>query len=265
MMQAINSVGKTLFLVSLTIVLYGELQLALNAGGRPSILKRSYTGTLKGKKVQFEIAQIDPNKMKVQVISVYSFLQGRSKNAPSYNLQELIDKLKPQAIINGGFSASFSIPTPTGLLVSNGKIIYQMNTVGKITNGIFCVGKRISIVTSNNYRQSNCIDALQSGPILVNSGQVDGKLNQLPINKGEHRRSVVAIDKQGRLLLIAVTTPITLLDLASLLSQKDLNCVSALNLGGSTDSGLYINTQVSRSQVGQLNTPIASAIAVFQK
>lgn len=255
-------INKAIFLSAL-IYFFCQLWIPqVNPQNNPSIVRRNLTKTIQGEKIEINIAQINLNQVKVRVYSLVN------QDVPSYSLGELVDKLKPQAAINGGFSSSYSIPTPTGLLVSNGKTIYRMNvnTVNVITNGILCVGQTTSIIMKNDYKKSTCSDALEAGPILVRAGKIDARIDglQTKFRKGKAERSVVAINKQGRLLLIRVNTPVTLPVLANLLTQKDLDCVSALNLSGSGDSGLYINTQGEKFRVGRFDFPIASAIAIFQ-
>jgi uncharacterized protein YigE (DUF2233 family) len=257
-----RKINTAVFLSALICFFYQLWIQQVNPQNNPSIVRRNLTKTIQGEKIEINIAQINPNQVKVRVYSLVS------QDAPSYTLGELVNKLKPQAAINGGFSSSYSIPTPTGLLVSNGKTLYRMNvnTVNVVTNGILCVGQTTSIIMKNDYKKSTCSEALEAGPILISAGKIDKRIDELQkkfrIKVAE--RSVIAIDKQGRLLLIRVNTPLTLSVLANLLTQKDLDCVSALNLSGSKESGLYINTQGKKFQVGRLDSPIASAIAVFQ-
>jgi uncharacterized protein YigE (DUF2233 family) len=56
------------------------------------------------------------------------------------------------------------------------------------------------------------------------------------------RRSAVAIDRAGRLLLlVSPASDFTLRGLADWLSQSDLDVDRALNLDGGSSTGLYLN------------------------
>lgn len=80
--------------------------------------------------------------------------------------------------------------------------------------------------------------ATQCTPMLL----VDGKRTQFDSDHKASPRSVVALDKQGRMLFIASPgVAFTLDDMANLLQQSDLNLETALNLDGGSSTGLYVN------------------------
>jgi len=80
--------------------------------------------------------------------------------------------------------------------------------------------------------------ALQSFPMLVFPGGAPADIE----DNGQHaRRTVIAIDRAGRLLLIVgPTNGFTLRGLAEWLSQSDLEIDRALNLDGGSSTGLYL-------------------------
>ena len=81
--------------------------------------------------------------------------------------------------------------------------------------------------------------ALQSFPMLVFPG---GQPAALEDDGRRARRSVVALDCAGRLLLlVSPTSDFTLPDLAKWLSQSDLDVDRALNLDGGSSTGLFLN------------------------
>lgn len=68
-------------------------------------------------------------------------------------------------------------------------------------------------------------------------------------------RTVVAEDKQGRLLVIATEGAVTLYDLARWLPQSGLDVVRAMNLDGGIESQMAINTpELSLTLYGQYGT-----------
>lgn len=83
--------------------------------------------------------------------------------------------------------------------------------------------------------------ALQSAPMLV----VHGAAIEQPNDDGDRaRRSVVAIDQAGRLLLIVCSWPsFTLTDLSQWLVKQDLAIDAALNLDGGSSTGLVVASE----------------------
>ncbi len=80
--------------------------------------------------------------------------------------------------------------------------------------------------------------ATQSWPMLV----ANGKRTQFDADASSRRRSVIATDKQGRLLLIVSPGQAFSLDeLAAQLVSSDLNIQNALNLDGGASTGLYVD------------------------
>jgi uncharacterized protein YigE (DUF2233 family) len=81
--------------------------------------------------------------------------------------------------------------------------------------------------------------AVQSFPMLVFPGGMAAE----PDDDGHRaRRSAVAIDRAGRLLLIACpTSDFTLRGLATWLAQSDLEIDRALNLDGGSSTGLFLS------------------------
>jgi uncharacterized protein YigE (DUF2233 family) len=71
---------------------------------------------------------------------------------------------------------------------------------------------------------------------------VGGKRTQFSADASQTRRSVVAMDKQGRLLFIVSPGQVFSLDqLADQLASSDLSIDVALNLDGGSSTGLYVN------------------------
>jgi uncharacterized protein YigE (DUF2233 family) len=81
--------------------------------------------------------------------------------------------------------------------------------------------------------------ALQSFPMLVFPG---GEPAVIEDDGRRARRSVVALDRAGRLLLlVSPTSDFTLRSLADWLSRSDLDVERALNLDGGSSTGLYLS------------------------
>lgn len=152
-----------------------------------------------------------------------------------------------QVVINGGYFDTQN--RPEGLLVSNG------HATGSSYSGF---GGMLAVdaaghVTLRSLRQQpydpgsdQLQQATQSSPMLM----LDGKRTQFNANAASDRRSVVAMDKQGHLLLIVSPGEAFSLDeLADLLASSDLGIETALNLDGGASTGLYVNAGEQKIRV----------------
>jgi len=145
----------------------------------------------------------------------------------------------PLAIINGGyFDQQFNA---TALVVSNGKVSGESYTG---FGGMLAVNTRGALSLRSLHQQpydpnsEQLEQATQSSPMLM----LGGKRTQFSADASQTRRSVVAMDKQGRLLFIVSPDQIFSLDeLADQLVSSDLSIEVALNLDGGSSTGLYVN------------------------
>jgi exopolysaccharide biosynthesis protein len=154
-------------------------------------------------------------------------------------LSEWMQKEHATAIINGGYFDSQN--NATALVVSNGQAFSSSyNGFG----GMLSVDSRGDInlrsLNQRPYDPSEQLEqATQSAPMLVLPG---GKRSQFNANASSSRRSVVAMDKQGRLLLIVLPgLSFSLDELADELVASDLSIDEALNLDGGASTGLCVN------------------------
>jgi uncharacterized protein YigE (DUF2233 family) len=143
------------------------------------------------------------------------------------------------AMINGGYFDKNN--QPTGLLISDGQVTgSSYNSFG----GMLAVDKQghISLrsLSQQPYDASSeqFEQATQSSPMLM----IDGKRTQFQADSASQRRSVVAMDKQGKLLfIVSAGQAFTLDELADLLAGSDLSIQTALNLDGGASTALYVN------------------------
>lgn len=145
---------------------------------------------------------------------------------------------RPLAAINGGFfTPEFAA---TALLVSDGTATGQsyegfggMLTVA--SDGVVAIRP----LRDEPYQPGEPLDqALQSFPMLVFPGGAPAAID----DDGQRaRRSAIALDRAGRLLLIAgPSSGLTLRELAAWLSASDLEVDRALNLDGGSSTGLFL-------------------------
>ena len=176
------------------------------------------------------IVRFDTRKVKVSV--------GYQPGQP-ISMNDWMQQEHPLAIINGGyFDQQFNA---TALVVSNGQVFGQSYTG---FGGMLSVDSLGSLSLRSLHQQpynpnsERLEQATQSAPMLM----LDGKRTQFSADASQTRRSVVAMDKQGRLLFIVSPNPIFSLDeLADQLVSSDLSIETALNLDGGSSTGLYVN------------------------
>jgi uncharacterized protein YigE (DUF2233 family) len=163
---------------------------------------------------------------------------GYQPNQPML-LSDWMQQQKATAIINGGYFDAQD--DATALVVSNGQASGQSY---QGFGGMLSVntGGTISLRSLHQHpydpNSEQLKQATQSSPMLV----LDGKRTQFNADASMTPRSVVAMDKQGRLLFIASPGQVFTLDeLADQLVKSDLSINNALNLDGGASTGLYVN------------------------
>ena len=156
-------------------------------------------------------------------------------------MSEWMQKERATAIINGGYFDNQN--NATALVVSNGR---SFGTSYNGFGGMLSVDSQGHIhlrsLRQNPYDPNNeqLRQATQSSPMLV----LNGKATQFNANAANSRRSVVAIDKQGRLLfIVSPSQAFSLGELEDLLVSSDLSIDRALNLDGGASTSLYVNTK----------------------
>ncbi len=154
-------------------------------------------------------------------------------------MSDWMRKEQATAIINGGYFDQQN--SATGLVISNGQVFgTSYNGFGGMLSADDQGHVRLHYLTQQPYDPNERLQqATQSAPMLILPG---GKRAQFNANAASSRRSVVAMDKQGRLLLIASPGMVFSLDeLADQLVKSDLSINAALNLDGGASTGLYVN------------------------
>lgn len=101
--------------------------------------------------------------------------------------------------------------TPVGLYVDRRREMTRIVTregpgnFGLLPNGVFCIGKRFSVIESRAYVKADpgCDWASQSGPMLV----IDGKLHPrlIPDSDSEYIRNGVGVSQDGTTALFVIS------------------------------------------------------------
>jgi len=165
-------------------------------------------------------------------------------------MHEWMQQGRAIAIINGGYFDQQN--NATALVVSNGKVfgesyagfggMLSVNSQGKVSLR--------SLHQQPYYPNKEQLEqATQSSPMLM----LGGKRTQFNADASQTRRSIVAMDKQGRLLFIVSPGQVFSLDqLADQLASSDLSIDTALNLDGGASTSLYINAGHSHVAIDSL-------------
>jgi uncharacterized protein YigE (DUF2233 family) len=148
---------------------------------------------------------------------------------------------QPLAAVNGGFFTEEY--RTTALLISDG-VASGASYAG--FGGMLAMppggGVALRALRDQPYDPGEPLEqALQSFPMLVFPG---GAAADIEDDGRRARRSAVALDRAGRvLLLISPTSEFTLRELAVWMSQSDLDVERALNLDGGSSTGLYLQDE----------------------
>jgi len=165
-------------------------------------------------------------------------------------MSQWMQKEQAIAVINGGFFDQRH--NATGLVISNGQVF---GTSYQGFGGMLTVDNQglvhLRYLSQQPYEGNEGLQqATQSSPMLVLPG---GKRANFKADAASSRRSVVAMDKQGRLLFITSPNEAFSLDeLADLLVASDLSINVALNLDGGSSTGLYVHAGNQRVAIDSL-------------
>lgn len=195
------------------------------------------------------------NEDKVTILRLdpkYVHLSVGYKADPSPSLNEWMKQTHALAVLNGGYFDERN--KPVGLLVSNG-VSYGSSYQGfggmLSVDGDGSIHLRSLRDTPYDPNSEQIQQATQSSPMLV----VNGQRTTFNANAVSDRRTVVARDKQGRLLLIlSPGRAFTLDELADLLVSSDLSIQDALNLDGGASTGLYLNAGGQKVTIDPVTT-----------
>ena len=237
------------------------------------------------KPVTLQVLRADPAQVEIAVVDTYSTVSARGVKYPSYSLRDLARVTDALALINGGFGQSTYYPVPAGLVVQDDRQKSPLNSASRTQSGVFCLPAveqrtasassgttagasgppgKARIVNKGDYRPGLCRQALQSGPKIV---EYDGE-NGISRPAKAFERSVVCVDSAGRVLFVQ-SSRVSLFHLADILRAPEAaggyGCQAALNLSGDVESGLLYTTDGKLQSVGEVDAPVASAIAVLPK
>ncbi len=179
------------------------------------------------------------------------------------NLSSWVKQTGAMASVNGGYFDEHN--QATGLVISNGNVA---GTSYSGYGGMLAVDAQGAISLRSLRDQpydpnsEQLLQATQSTPMLI----INGKRTNFSADAASKRRTVVAKDKQGRLLfIISPSQAFSLDELADLLidhaTASDLNLQTALNLDGGSSTGLYLNAGSQKVTIDPI-TPLPIVISI---
>jgi len=172
------------------------------------------------------------------------------------------DEALPEAvsIINGNFFDRTD--RITGLLFADG---VSYGEPYRRRGGTFYLRGGVPGIQSNlvsPYAGEQYDQAVQAFPMLVTGGQqsyFDTRADRAT------RRTVVAVDSQGRVVILVTTFGgLTLLDTAEFIVNSDLGIVDALNLDGGGSTMLHVDTDSDTSTLASFD-PVPAVLAVYPR
>lgn len=208
--------------------------------GRPGVELRQMQATPAPDRaaVPLVIVRLDPAQVRLRV--AYAPDQPRG-------LRSWFEARRPLAAINGSFFTPEN--QATALIISDGSASGASYAgFGGMLSVAPDGGVSLRALSDQPYDPAELIEqALQSFPMLVFPGGVPATIAD---DGRRARRSAVAIDRAGRLLLlVSPTSDFTLRGLADWLSQSDLDVDRALNLDGGSSTGLYLSDGALHEQI----------------
>jgi phosphodiester glycosidase len=184
--------------------------------------------------VTAHVVQVDLNRADVQVtVGVANGGIGRCET-----WSRIIDRLRPTAAITGTYydPATF---IPVGTIIANGIGVHQ-GTVG--TALTFATGNRVRFCRGRlTIAAPELQTALRAGPRLIDQGRV----SLMPSIEGfrdpsilvRKARAVVGLTHKNKLLLVTVTKPVYLREMARVMLA--LGAYNAMCMDGGSSTGLY--------------------------
>jgi uncharacterized protein YigE (DUF2233 family) len=162
----------------------------------------------------------------------------------SGTVREWYEALRPLAVINGGYFDTNG--RATALVVFDG---IRRGVSYEGFGGMVAINAQgefeLRSLSQQPYDENEPLQqAMQSAPMLIQPGGELAAIEDADVDRS--RRSVIARDRSGRILLIVSRSPtFTLRELAQALQQSDLDIDAALNLDGGRSTGLYVRTDAT--------------------
>lgn len=157
-------------------------------------------------------------------------------------IREWFEALQPLAVINGGYFDAQGRPTALVIFDGTRRGVSYEGFGGMVVINAQGQFELRSLSQQPFDAHEPLQQAMQSAPMLIQPGGQLAAIEDDDVDRS--RRSVIARDRAGRVLLIVSRSPtFTLRELAQALHTSDLELDAALNLDGGRSTGLYLRTE----------------------
>jgi len=169
---------------------------------------------------------------------------------------------RPKVIFNGNFFDKNQ--RILGLLISEGKVISQLSRASKLLTGIFFItyDDQARIVVRSEFERVNLEEvkfALQAGPLIIEPGSEKGIQGE---SGKKDYRTVVAVDKTGKILIFTFRTKVSFYEVQNLLLKNFPEIQAALNLDGGESVASCINSPSHKNLIPPFhNLPLVIQIS----
>lgn len=207
-------------------------------------------GRSNGRNELLALTRVDPAQLRIRVR--YSPENPRS-------VRDWFEATRADAVINAGYF--LDTRATASLLVSDGQ---THGVTYKGFGGMFTLrGAQPAIqwLKTKPFQANPAIEqGIQSTPMLLQGGRAVSGISD---NGERNRRSFVAVDRQGRVILgVCQTASWSLTDLAAFLARAPhIGAVDALNLDGGASSGLWVRATIDAALTNSIDI-VPSVITV---
>ena len=196
---------------------------------KPGIERINLRGRVDGVDELLVVARLDPAQIKLQV---------RYTPSSPQHVRDWLNGEQADIVINGGYYDENNLATALIVVdgVASGSSYQGFGGMFALRNG----APSLQWLRSEPYQPDSKIEyALQGSPMLVSAGRM---VQGISDNGAHSRRSFVAIDADGRVLLgVCQFAQWSLTELARFLAtSEELAVVNALNLDGGGSTGLWM-------------------------
>ncbi|MEX0805258.1 MAG: phosphodiester glycosidase family protein [Candidatus Binatia bacterium] len=209
--------------------------------------------------LDFKLIRFDTRQVSPRIISSSQF-QLKSGDA-----QTLAERSGAIAAINANYFDEKG--KPLAFLKSAAQDINRSLSKHALYTGVFGVRDSIPFITHrNDFRPAEAQEALQSGPLLLNHGEI---VQAMPGLGRYSRRAVIGVDKQQSLIIGVTDTllgGLSFAELQELFSNPrwQLQTPDLLNLDGGGSAQLYIKTRTLKEFISG-TTEVPVVIGFFKK
>jgi len=215
--------------------------------------------------------RVDLEKLDVRVLSALlprkddKMQAAPERAARGFFLNDYRTSHNAEAVMSGGYIASFSPPTPLGLVKSDWTVVNPPHE-SWLTDGYFCsepgraqIQRWIDLAAFR--------DCLQAGPILLLQGEPPKDLGRSR-RPGSYKKLENSVQEQAFIctvmpneLILGITDKINLPALVDFLSREEMGCNDAIRLTGEQTAGLVL----SDKEFGHDDYLFPSVIAVMPR